>query len=165
MNSAIWWQYKTLSNPFIFQKGIWNINDEFLHFQSNFQTINWTSRGKLLLLWVLCILFCFSSTLNVVICRQKVKYAYQAWQHPAYTASPHSQKVEEKRAWFYNNQFQNRCHKQLTNVRTRGVTALDRWVAKQFATGGLNQVLGCTNLALATTGSNINKQVQVVLVK
>jgi hypothetical protein len=38
-------------------------------------------------------------------------------------------------------------------------------VAKQFATWGLNQVLGCTNLTLAPTGSQINKQVQVVLVK
>jgi hypothetical protein len=35
-------------------------------------------------------------------------------------------------------------------------------VAKQFTTGGLNQVLGF-NLTLAPTGSHINKQVQVVL--
>ncbi len=72
---------------------------------------------------------------------------------------------EEKTAWLYNNQFQNRRHKQLTKVRTRGVTALERSVAKQIATGGLNQVLGCTNLTLAPTGSHINKQAQVVLVK
>jgi hypothetical protein len=54
-------------------------------------------------------------------------------------------------------------HKQLTNMRARGVTALQRAMAKQFATGGLNQVLGCTNLTLAPTGSHMNKQVQVVL--
>jgi hypothetical protein len=30
---------------------------------------------------------------------------------------------------------------------------------------GLNQVLGCTNLTLAPTGSHFNTQVQVVLVK
>jgi hypothetical protein len=29
---------------------------------------------------------------------------------------------------------------------SRGITALERSVAKQFATRGLNQVLGCTNL-------------------
>lgn len=28
---------------------------------------------------------------------KKMKYAYQEWPHPAYTASPHSQKVERKR--------------------------------------------------------------------
>jgi hypothetical protein len=50
-------------------------------------------------------------------------------------------------------------------VRTRWVTALGRSVAKQFATGGLIQVLGCTNLTLAPIGSQINKQAQVVLVK
>ncbi len=72
---------------------------------------------------------------------------------------------EEKTAWLYNNQFQNRRHKQSTKVGTRGVTALERSVAKQIATGGLNQVLGCTNLTLAPTGSRMNKQAQVVLVK
>jgi hypothetical protein len=30
--------------------------------------------------------------------KKKVKYAYQEWPHPADTASPHSQKVVEKRA-------------------------------------------------------------------
>ncbi len=96
--------------------------------------------------------------------KKKVRYAYQEWPHPADTASPHSQKVERRRQHGYN-QFQNRRHKQLTKVRTRGVTALERSVAKQIATGGLNQVLGCTNLTLAPTGSHINKQAQVVLVK
>jgi hypothetical protein len=37
-------------------------------------------------------------------------------------------------------------------------------MAKQFATSGLNQVLGYTNLTLAPTGSHIKRQVQVVLV-
>jgi hypothetical protein len=77
----------------------------------------------------------------------------------------HSKSREEKTAWLNNNQFQNRRHKQLTKVRTRGVSALERTVAKQIATGGLNQVLGCTNLTLAPTDSHINKQAQVVLVK
>jgi hypothetical protein len=72
---------------------------------------------------------------------------------------------EEKRAWLYNNPFQKRRNKQFTKVRTRGVTALERSVAKQFATVDLNQVLECTNLTLAPTGSHINKQVKVVLVK
>jgi hypothetical protein len=124
---------------------------------------------------------------DCVINTKKVKYAYQEWPHPADTAYPHSrhslhtqqtqpshtadtaypysQKVEKKRAWFYNNQLQKRHQKQLTKVRTRGITALERSVAKQFATGGLNQVLGCTKLTLAPTGSHINKQVHVVLVK
>jgi hypothetical protein len=56
-------------------------------------------------------------------------------------------------------------HKQLTKKRILGVTALERSVAKQFATGGLYQVLGCTNLTLAPTGSLMNKQAQLVLVK
>jgi hypothetical protein len=59
---------------------------------------------------------------------------------------------EEKRALLYNNQFKNTRHKQLTKMRTRGVTALEWSVAKQ--------VLGCTNLTLAPTGSHIKKQVQ-----
>ena len=71
----------------------------------------------------------------------KVVIIHQEWPHPADTASPHSQKVERRRQHGYN-QFQNRRHKQLTKVRTRGVTALERSVAKQIATGGLNQVLG-----------------------
>jgi hypothetical protein len=41
-------------------------------------------------------------------------------------------------------------------MRTRELTALERSVAKQFATGDLNQVLGCTNLTLAPTGSHMN---------
>ncbi len=72
---------------------------------------------------------------------------------------------EEKTAWLYNNQFHNRRHKQLTKVRTRGVTALELSETKQFATVGLNQVLGCTFFTLSPTGSHINKQAQVVLVK
>ena len=64
---------------------------------------------------------------------------------------------EEKRAWLYNDQFQNRRHKQLTKVRTRGVTALERSMEKQFSTGGLNQVLGRTNLTLAAIGSHMKQ--------
>jgi hypothetical protein len=30
-----------------------------------------------------------------------VKYAYQELPHPVVKASPHSQKVEEKKAWLY----------------------------------------------------------------
>jgi hypothetical protein len=52
---------------------------------------------------------------------------------------------EEKRAWLYHNQFQKWRHKQSTNVRNRRVTDLGLSVAKQLATGGLNQVLGCPN--------------------
>jgi hypothetical protein len=86
--------------------------------------------------------------------------------HIQQTQPPHTAKSrEEKTAWLNNNQFQNRRHKQLTKVRTRGVTALEWSVAKQISTGGLNQVLGWTNLTLARTGSPMNKQVQVVLVK
>jgi hypothetical protein len=48
-------------------------------------------------------------------------------------------------------------------MRTCGVTALERSVAKQFATEGLNQVLGRTNLTLAPTGSHINKQAQYLI--
>ena len=61
---------------------------------------------------------------------------------------------KEKTAWLYNNQFQNRRHKQLTKVRTGGFTALERSMAKQFATGGFNQVLECTNLTLAQTNKH-----------
>jgi hypothetical protein len=53
---------------------------------------------------------------------------------------------------------------QTINERTLGVTALERSVAKKFDTDGLNQVLGCTNLTLASTGSHMNEQVQIVLV-
>jgi hypothetical protein len=45
------------------------------------------------------------------------------------------------------------------------VTAFKLSVAKQFATRGLIQVLGCTNLTRSPTGSHMNKQVQDVLVK
>jgi hypothetical protein len=38
-------------------------------------------------------------------------------------------------------------------------------VEKQFTTGGFNQGLWCINLTLAPTGSRMNKQVQVFLVK
>jgi hypothetical protein len=38
-------------------------------------------------------------------------------------------------------------------MRTIGVTALERLVANHFSIGGLNQVIGCTNLTLAPTGS------------
>jgi hypothetical protein len=55
------------------------------------------------------------------------------------TASPHRQE-EEKESMVRKSQFQNRHHKQRTNLRTWGVSALERSVAKQFATGGLNQV-------------------------
>ncbi len=92
-----------------------------------------------------------------------MKYAYQELPHSEDTAFPHSQ--EKEKEGIFNNHFQNRHHKQLTKLRTRGVTALERSVAKQFATGGLNQVRGCTNLSLAPTGSHINKQLQVVSVK
>jgi hypothetical protein len=54
----------------------------------------------------------------------------------------HPKSIDEKRACLYNNQFQNWRHKPLTKLRTRGVTALERSVAKQFATGGFNQGLG-----------------------
>jgi hypothetical protein len=63
---------------------------------------------------------------------------------------------EEKKAWLYNDQFQNRRHKQLTKMRTRGVTALKRSVAKPFATGGLYQILWCTNITLVPTHSQKN---------
>jgi hypothetical protein len=53
----------------------------------------------------------------------------------------------------YEYQFQIRHNKQLTKKRTLGVPALERSVAKQFGTGGLNQVVGCTNITLARTGS------------
>jgi hypothetical protein len=42
---------------------------------------------------------------------------------------PTQPKVEEKRAWFNNIQFQNRRHKQFTNVRTGGLNG--RGVAEE----------------------------------
>jgi hypothetical protein len=79
------------------------------------------------------------------------------------TASPRREKEERKREHVViSMSIQIRRHKQLTKKRTLGVTALEQSVAKQIATGGLNQVLGCTNLTLAPTCSHINKQVQVV---
>jgi hypothetical protein len=47
-----------------------------------------------------------------------VKYAYQKWPYSADTAAQHSQNKsrEEKGAWLYNEQFQNRRRKQLTEV-------------------------------------------------
>jgi hypothetical protein len=50
----------------------------------------------------------------------------------------------EKKACLCNDQFQNRRNKQLTKLRIRGITALERSVAKQFAIGGINQVPSCT---------------------
>jgi hypothetical protein len=95
-----------------------------------------------------------------------VKYAYQESPHSENTASPRSEKEEREREHVYIRILISKGHhKQLTKKRTLGVTALERSVAKQFATGGLNQVLGCTNLTLAPTGSRMNKQAQVVLVK
>jgi hypothetical protein len=96
----------------------------------------------------------------------KVKYAYQELPHSENTASPRSEKEEREREHVHIRiLISKRNHKQLTKKRTLGVTALERSVAKQFVTGGLNQVLGCTNLTLATTGSRMNKQAQVVLLK
>jgi hypothetical protein len=95
-----------------------------------------------------------------------VKYAYQELPNSNNTASPRSEKEERERVHVYIRiLISEGHHKQLTIKRTLGVTALERSVAKQFATWGLNQVLGCTNLTLARTGSCMNKQAQVVLVK
>jgi hypothetical protein len=70
--------------------------------------------------------------------------------HTQKTQPPHTAKRKRKREkesiFKKNDHFQNRHHKQLTKLRTRGVIALERSMAKQFTTGGLNQVLGCTNL-------------------
>jgi hypothetical protein len=49
------------------------------------------------------------------------------------------------------------------NENGRG-TALE-WRVTTFAIGGLNLVLGCTNLTLAQITSQMNKQVQAVLLK
>ncbi len=95
-----------------------------------------------------------------------MKYAYQESPHSENTASPRSEKEEREREHVYIRILISKGHhKQLTKKRTLGVTALERSVAKQFATGGLNQVLGCTNLTLAPTGSFMKKQAQLVLVK
>jgi hypothetical protein len=86
--------------------------------------------------------------------------------HSENTASPRSEKEEREREHVYIRILISKGHhKHLTKKRTLGVTALERSVAKQCATGGLNQVLGCTNLTLAPTGSRMNKQAQLVLVK
>ncbi len=75
------------------------------------------------------------------------------------TASTRRERGERKRDHVViSMSIQIRRHKQLTKKRTLGVTALEQSVAKQFATGGLNQVLGCTSLTLAPKGSHINKQ-------
>jgi hypothetical protein len=83
---------------------------------------------------------------------KKVKYAYQESPHSENTASPRSKKEERERE-----------DKQLTKKRTLGVNALERSVAKQFGTSGLNQVLRCTNLTLAPTDSHMNIQAQSCL--
>jgi hypothetical protein len=99
-------------------------------------------------------------------CRQKQKKHIRNG-HSEDTAFPHSQKVMRRREHGYTmiSLKTNRRHKQLKKLRTRGVSTLEGSVAKQFASGGLNQVLGCTNLTLAPTGSQMNKQAQVVLAK
>jgi hypothetical protein len=94
---------------------------------------------------------------------KKVKYAYQESPHSENTASPRNEKEERQREHVYIRIFISKGHhKQLTKKRTLRVTAMERSVAKQFATGDLNQVLECTNLTLAPTGSRMNKQAQVV---
>ena len=88
---------------------------------------------------------------------KKVKYAYQELPEDIQKTQPprtgkKRRKRERKREWLIETDT-------TINKRTRGVTALERSVAKQFATGGLNQVLGCTNLTLAPTGSHINRTI------
>jgi O-methyltransferase involved in polyketide biosynthesis len=53
--------------------------------------------------------------------------------HIQQTQPTHTAKnIEETRTWLYNNQFQNRRHKQLTKLRTRWVTALERQWQNNF---------------------------------
>jgi hypothetical protein len=72
--------------------------------------------------------------------------------------------INSEKSIVNNNQFQNRRYKQLTKVRTRGVTALERSMANNLPLG-FKPGSRVTNLTHAPTGSHINKQVQVVLVK
>jgi hypothetical protein len=83
----------------------------------------------------------------VCICRNKSKYAYQESPHWENTASPRSKKEErefQRERMFIRILFSNKTPQ--TKKRTLGITALERSVEKHFATGGLNQVLGCTNI-------------------
>jgi hypothetical protein len=79
-------------------------------------------------------------------------------RHTQKTQPPHEKEEREREHVYIRILISKGHHKQLRKKRTLGVTALERSVAKQFATGGLNQVLGCTNLTLAPTGSLMNNK-------
>jgi hypothetical protein len=84
-----------------------------------------------------------------------VKYAYQELPHSEDTASPHSQEEDKERENMVS--ISKQTPQTINKTENPRVTTLERSVAKQFATGGLDQVLGCRNLTLAPTGSHINK--------
>jgi hypothetical protein len=71
-----------------------------------------------------------------------VKYEYQKLPYSDNKeASPRSQNVERKRDHeFIRRSISNKTPQTINEKRTFGVKALRRSLAKQFATGGLNQV-------------------------
>jgi predicted solute-binding protein len=87
-----------------------------------------------------------------------VKYAYQESPHSIKHSLPTQRNKKSEREYAFIRILISNKITQLRKTRTIGVTTLEWSVAKQFATGG-------TNLTLAPTGSHINKQVQIVLVK
>jgi hypothetical protein len=73
---------------------------------------------------------------------------------------------KEKRACIYNNtNFKQGYHKQLTKLRTPGVTAMERLVAIKKCHWGFKPGTRVHQPNLPPTGSHMDKQVQVVLVK
>jgi hypothetical protein len=81
-----------------------------------------------------------------------VKSAYQELHHSEDSAPTQTRREREREHCLKNDHFQNTHHKQLKNENLRGyrlgtVSGKTIWqnnLAKQFATGGLNQVKGCT---------------------
>jgi hypothetical protein len=100
--------------------------------------------------------------LTQIGCHKNVKYAYQESPHSENTASPRSEK-EGKRACVYKNINFKRTPQTINEKENPWGYRLGTVSGKTICHWGLKP--GCTNLTLAPTGSRMNKQAQLVLVK
>ena len=95
-----------------------------------------------------------------------MKYAYQESPHPENTAFPCSEKEKREREHvFIRILISNKTPQPINEKETNWGHRLATVSGKTICHWGLNLALGCTNLTLATIGSNINMQVQVVLLQ
>jgi hypothetical protein len=84
---------------------------------------------------------------------------------PQKTQPPHTAKKKRGRAWFIKWTISKQTPQTINNKWEPEGYRIGTVSGKTICHRDLNHVLGCTNITLAPTGSHINKQAQVVLVK